>query len=246
MAHRGTSSLWLRYLEFCQGIPSLRGISSKPIKKKGGQPSNRQYQLSAEQKEALVGIILGDGFLERAKPTHNTRLAIDQGYPEKEEYVNSLFELFKPMLSFDLEKPKVYAMKPHKKTSNVYQSIRFKTLVHPCLNQYHDLFYKNNKKVVPANLEELLTARGLAYWIMDDGSKTIHGQTKIHTESFTKTEVEFIQSVLKQKFNLNTRIEQRDKNKRKDQWIIYIQVTQDILLKDIVGPYMHKSMLYKI
>lgn len=96
--------------------------------------------------------MLGDGYLERSRPTHNTRLAIDQAYPEKEEYVNSLFELFKPMVSPNLERPNVSPLKPHKKTGKVYYSIRFRTLVHPCLNKYHDLFYKENKKVVPANL----------------------------------------------------------------------------------------------
>lgn len=132
---------------------SKRHKSTQPTKKKrGGQPSNRKYELSTEQKEALVGLMLGDGYLERSRPTHNTRLAIDQAYPEKEEYVNSLFELFKPMVSPNLERPNVSPLKPHKKTGKVYYSIRFRTLVHPCLNKYHDLFYKENKKVVPANL----------------------------------------------------------------------------------------------
>lgn len=58
---------------------------------------------------------------------------------------------------------------------------------------------------MPGNLAELLTARGLAYWIMDDGSK--HEQTKIHTESFTKIE-----------------LKKTDKGLNKDQWIIYIPV----------------------
>lgn len=38
----------------------------------------KEYELSIIQKEALIGIILGDGFLERNKPTHNTRLRIEQ------------------------------------------------------------------------------------------------------------------------------------------------------------------------
>jgi hypothetical protein len=137
--------------------------SQSPKKKRGGQLSKREYQLSIEQKEALIGLLLGDAYLERAKPTHNARLAIDQSYPEKEDYVNHLFGLFKEMLSPNLKEPSVVSMKPNKKTGKVYQSIRFRTLVHPCLNEYHDLFYKNKVKVVPANLEEILTARGLAY-----------------------------------------------------------------------------------
>jgi hypothetical protein len=49
------------------------------------------YNLTKEQKEALVGIILGDGSLERRKITHNTRLIIEQAYPEKESYLLSIF-----------------------------------------------------------------------------------------------------------------------------------------------------------
>lgn len=52
----------------------------------------KEYELSIIQKEALIGIILGDGFLERNKPSHNTRLRIEQSYPEKEKYLNSLYE----------------------------------------------------------------------------------------------------------------------------------------------------------
>jgi hypothetical protein len=77
---------------------------------------------------------------------------------------------------------------------------------------------------------------------MDDGGKTKQNQTVIHTRSFSKEEVIYIQSVLKKNFDLITRLEE----KTQDQWIIYIPVRQKIKLKDIVGPYMHKSMLYKI
>jgi hypothetical protein len=48
---------------------------------------------------------------------------------------------------------------------------------------------------------------------MDDGAKSVHGQTRLHTEGFTEEEVKFIQSVLKKKFKLNTRIERKEKNK---------------------------------
>lgn len=47
--------------------------------------------------------------------------------------------------------------------------MRFTTMAMPCLNKYHDLFYKDRVKSVPENLGELLTARGLAFFIMDDG-----------------------------------------------------------------------------
>lgn len=54
----------------------------------------------------------------------------------------------------------------------------------PCLNYYRYLFYKDKVKIVPRNLGVLLTARGLAYFIMDDGGITVYNQTILHTRAF--------------------------------------------------------------
>ena len=68
---------------------------------------------------------------------------------------------------------------------------------------------------------------------MDDGGKSVHNQTILHTRSFSKEEVVYLQSVLKKNFELVTRLEEKKEN----QWVIYIPVRQKIRLKDIVGPY---------
>lgn len=70
---------------------------------------------------------------------------------------------------------------------------------------------------MPRNLETLLTPLGLAYWIMDDGGKSSHGQTILHTRSFLKKEVIYLQEVLKNNFDLVTRLEEKKSN----QWVIY-------------------------
>jgi len=59
---------------------------------------------------------------------------------------------------------------------------------------------------------------------------------------FKKEDVEYLQTVLNKNFELRTRLEEKTQN----QWVIYIPVRQKIKLIDIVGPYMHKSMLYKV
>lgn len=138
--------------------------------------------------------------------------------------------------------PVILIRKPDKRTGKIYKSIYFRTLTLPCLNEYHNMFYKNKVKIIPENLDKLLTPIGLAYWIMDDGGITAYKQTVLHTRSFCKKEVLFIMEILKKNFNLETRIEE----KKKDQWILYIPVKQKVKLKDIVGLYMHESMLYKI
>jgi len=51
----------------------------------------------------------------------------------------------------------------NQKTGIITQSLYFRTLSMPCLNYYYEIFYKDKKKLIPVNLDELLTARGLAY-----------------------------------------------------------------------------------
>lgn len=138
--------------------------------------------------------------------------------------------------------PTTLLTRNNKKRGVYTQSLYFRTLAMPCLNYYYELFYKDSIKIVPRILEDLLTARGLAHWIMDDGGKSVHNQTILHTRSFSKEDVEYLQTVLSKNFELRTRLEE----KIQDQWVIYIPVRQKIKLIDIVGPYKHKSMLYKV
>lgn len=77
---------------------------------------------------------------------------------------------------------------------------------------------------------------------MDDGSKSSWDQTILHTRSFSKQEVIFLQDVLKKNFGLRTRIEEKKLN----QWIIFIPIKQEVKLQEIVGLYIHESMQYKI
>lgn len=101
-------------------------------------------------------------------------------------------------------------------------------------------FYPNGKKIVPINIDKLLTPIGLAYWSMDDGCKLGKG-FKISTNSYTKEEVELLVKVLKNKFDLNSTIH----NFGKDQYTIYIKSDSMDKFKSLVTPYFHSSMLYK-
>jgi hypothetical protein len=87
-------------------------------------------------------------------------LRIEQSYPEKEEYLKSLLTLLEPLTAMT---PTIFIRKPDKRTGIIYKSLYFSTLAMPCLNYYYDLFYKERVKIIPKNLDELLTARGLAY-----------------------------------------------------------------------------------
>ncbi len=45
---------------------------------------------------------------------------------------------------------------------------------------------------------------------MDDGGKSVYNQTILHTRSFRKEEVEYLQLVLDKNFGLRTRLEEKN------------------------------------
>ena len=83
-------------------------------------------------------------------------------------------DLFKPYLSNDFNvKEKSFI---DKRTNIKYSSVNLATLSLPCFNYYRNIFYNSeNKKIVPENINTLLTTRGLAFLIMDYGSKQNKG-----------------------------------------------------------------------
>ena len=117
----------------------------------------KEYELTQEQKESIIGIMLADGFLEKGKPTHNARLRIDHPYPEQESYVLSIYNLFASLIDM---KPVIIERKSDPRTNKIYKSIYVRTLRFSCLNKYHDLFYRDSKKIIPSNIQDLLTPRG--------------------------------------------------------------------------------------
>jgi hypothetical protein len=152
-------------------------------------------------KEILVGLILGDLYIKKETNSKNVRLCFMQGTIHT-DYLSCLYEKFS---SYCGTAPKIRVLAPDKRTGKIYSSIYFNTYSLPCLNYLYDLFYPDGTKVVPKNIEELLTPLGLAYLICDDGSYN-QGGVYLNTQSYTKAEVELLAKVLTDKFNLKCTI----------------------------------------
>ena len=230
----------INYYIINANFPFLHSIKSGIKRAKLTNNEKNLITLTPIQIEILIGCILGDASLERRLPTHNTRLRFDQTFPEHAPYVMYLYSIFYYLTG---SSPSINIRKPDPRTNKIYSSMSFKTLSLPCLNFYHDLFYDSILgKIIPSNIENYLTPRSLAFWIMDDGSKDSNGQTILHTRSYSYSEILLLQNTLKNKFNLRTRITE----KTSGQFIIHIPVKQDIRLKNIVLPYMHYTFIYKV
>lgn len=87
----------------------------------------------------------------------------------------------------------------------------------------------------------MLTPEGLAYWMMDDGSRTPSG-FYLHTKSFTLNETYKLVAILHYKFDLNCSVQIHDKKSP----VIYIKKDSMEKLKKLVTPFFHDELKYKI
>lgn len=204
-------------------------------------PSERAaIQLPDETKEILVGILLGDAHIVRRSPTANSRLVYAQTAIKHKEYFDYVISFFIPYCANDYI-PQSRLVKDNR-TKKIYSAISFTTMQLPCFNKYRELFYDSNKKkIVPENIRELLTPRGLAFWIMDDGSKQGSG-LHISVYGFSNPDVDKLMFTLQDKFNLKCSIHYNRDNKPR----IYIFKESMDTLITLVKPYFIKEMLYKL
>ena len=77
---------------------------------------------------------------------------------------------------------------------------------------------------------------------MDDGGKLSSG-LKIATNSFSLDEVENLANILRKKYNLKTSV---IKTGALNQYNLYISKTSMKDLVEIIKPYFHSSMYYKL
>lgn len=100
-------------------------------------------------------------------------------------------------------------------------------------------------KVVPTNIEELLTPVALAYLIMADGNYDAgRNRVRIYTNSFTYKDVVRLAQAIKANFGVYVGV--MEDSPRKNQYILTIGANELAKLKELVLPHMLPSMKYRI
>jgi len=190
-------------------------------------------------KETLIGILLGDGHIVRRSLTGNSRLVYAQSALIHKEYFYHVYNIFSSLCVNDYVPQ--YKVTKDNRTKKTYTVLIFTTMQLPCFNIFRDIFYLFKTQRVPDNIYELLTPRGLAYWIMDDGSSQGKG-LHISVYAFSKDDTDKLMFVLRNKFNLKCSVHYNiDKKPR-----IYIFKESMGSLISLVSPYFIKEMLYKL
>jgi hypothetical protein len=197
-----------------------------------------QFILTTEQKDILVGLILGDLNVRKVKGGVNAKLKFEQGTVH-EDYLLHLYDLFK---NYCTAPPKTTSRAPDTRTGKVYSAISFDSYSLPCFNELYDLFYPDGKKIIPTMIGALLTPLGLAYLICDDGTWCKQGRrVKLCTESFGLEDVNLLVDVLNNKFHLKCY-----KNKRGTGHRIIIPSYSIPVLQNLLASHMPSMMKHKI
>ncbi len=195
-----------------------------------------KLSLSQRQKEILIGLILGDGHLERLYTPILGRLKVEHSYKQK-EYVDWIYEEFRNWIR---SKPKSKRKKVWNKT---YLNYGFITYGHRLLGEFQEKFYRKRKKIIPNDLEKDITPLGLAIWYMDDGSikSRKHKGLFLNTQGFREDDVKRLQEVLKVKFGISSTT-RKEKNGKQ----IYLGGKSGEKFIALIKPHIISSMKYKI
>jgi hypothetical protein len=175
---------------------------------------NSLIDLTKDQKETTIGLLLGDASLQSQNKGKTYRIKFEWGDRNK-AYAMHVFQLFDEWI----------LSQPHKKSrispnGNIVINWGFQTISHEAFNHLADLFLKQKHKGIVENLIlDHLTPRSLAFWFMDDGGKLDYNKNSknysvvLNTQSFTNLEVELMSEQLSGKFNLLCEV-RSNKNKK--------------------------------
>lgn len=200
----------------------------------------RSVDFTARQKDIAFGTLLGDGYLRPTngnseKPSYS--LALCHG--EKQlDYLKWKFNEFE---NFVTTKEFLINRRSFKGNAPTYS---FSTISHPFLNEAHRICYSNNgKKDITSEWLEYLSPLSLAVWYLDDGSLNKRYHTIVLcTNSFSKNGQLLAINYLKNRFNLEAKLEAR----RNNQTVIRINASQSRKFMNIVSPFVPSCMYYKL
>lgn len=199
--------------------------------------------LTIKQREASIGLMLGDASLQTQNNGKTHRLKFEWSDKSK-PYLYHVFNLLDEWVLSN----------PHKKTrispkGNLVITWGFQTLSHEAFNFLAKLFFKDNLKkgISESLIINHLTEVGLAFWFMDDGGKLDYNKNSknkslvLNTQSFTDKEVGMLAAELKVKFHFDYEIKS---NKGKK--VIVISHDSYPLFYKLVSPHIIPEMRYKL
>lgn len=191
---------------------------------------------NSEQMSIIRGSLLGDGCLHAGWPGTSVNYVFSKTHSiVQKEYVEWVSAKLQP---FVLKKPYLY--KP-------VQSLKLRTISHSELTALRKIFYPNGKKVLPEDINSIISdTLALAVWFMDDGN-AIRYKDKlrgyhINTQSYSLEENEIIVAAFEEILGIYPIIERNHGYCR----IAILKKQSRERFREIIGMHIIPSMMYKL
>ena len=194
--------------------------------------------MNSRQKAILVGMILGDAYLQKTGE-NNARIRLEQSQKQR-EYLMWKARQF----------PEFFQGKPTELTrrnpvfQRTYHYIRWQSNASPEIGKYRKLFYIQGKKIIPGSLPSLMIdPMSLAVWYMDDGY--LYHRDKmayIYIPRLVSAEMDILLTSLKENFGLYPTV----KIKKRGENVLVFNVTETKKLTSLIAQYVIPSMHYKL
>jgi hypothetical protein len=202
-------------------------------------------------KGILSGMLLGDGCLSYGGGA-NAFLRIQ--HSEKQlDYLLYKSKLIEPFVKFSITK--LLPRGPKNPNTNY----ALKTWRNKLFTEIIKIVYPNGKKTISFEWLEWLTDEGLAIWYMDDGCLTKSYSTNksgiyriyrreciLNTQGFSFEENQVLVELLKEKFDIKSRVLKRTQKKYGTYYCIKILSPTVNQMFERIKPFIIPSMEYKI
>lgn len=194
--------------------------------------------LNKEQKAILIGMILGDAYLQ-ITGKRNARLRLEHGIKQKEYLLwkaNKFPQLFQGQ-------PK-YLERQHPVTGRIYQYCRHQSNANSELGRWRLWFYQDGKKKIPEDLIDYLKdPLSLAVWYMDDGYYYDRDRVSyLYLGKAMKAEAEIASETITRNFGIKSKI----LDKKKKGFALYFFPHETLKLHNLLKKYIIPSLNYKI
>ncbi len=192
--------------------------------------------ITKRQEDIIVGLLLGDGHLE--KNGRYVRLRIDQGLSHK-DYIEWLYgELINLVPSW----PRIIR-EMDKRAKKVYSRLHFSTYSSIEFMRWWKIFYFEKRKIIPPEIGDMLKSNlSVAIWLMDDGYKRNDcAAIRLNTDAFNLSEQRLLIQCLWENFKIKSHLHKKGK------WFnIYIPKREAEKFNVYVKPYVLPSFKHKL
>jgi DNA-binding CsgD family transcriptional regulator len=159
------------------------------------QRKNLPDQLTAQEKEVILGHVLGDGCISRnSKHAH---LRVSQSKKQL-DFVEQLYFYLKEWAAYCPVEDNTWDNRHNK----IYTTVRFDTFNHPNIDKLYELCYKNGTKTINEEWLKHIDRLGVTVWYEGDGG-LCGNLPNIATCSFTRKEHELLVDWFASKWNIN-------------------------------------------